>query len=205
VLCRVDFVALHEAEAGPSGCRGDGRKGKALPGLVLLPHLQVVCKAMLAALFAVKSRCSVVSMSWPCMKQRQGLQGVGEMGVKGCVPLCIVCVSRWLFVPPAFTSSHFNAIDVHYNSHSLSSIFRCPPPPPLLVYYPAPRLHDNIHVYCQPFLSRRCVSLSHALVPQHLAHTALSLPTSTPTHLSIAHIHYTIDNTLPCSMLVPLD
>jgi hypothetical protein len=57
MLCRV--VALHEAEAGPSICRGDGCEGKAIPGLVLLP-LQFLCKAMLAALFAVKSRCSVV-------------------------------------------------------------------------------------------------------------------------------------------------
>jgi hypothetical protein len=112
-------------------------------------------------------------------------------------------MERAVFVLPGLTSSHFNAIDIHYNSHSLSSIFRCPPPPPLLVYYPAPHLHDNIHVYCQPFLSRRCVSLSHALVPRHLAHTALSLPTSTPTRLSIAQISYNIDNTLPCSTPVP--
>ena len=59
LLC---VVALHEAAAGPSSFLAEvGVGGKAMPDLNLLLHLQVVCcKAMLAALFAVKGRCPVV-------------------------------------------------------------------------------------------------------------------------------------------------
>ena len=79
LLC---VVALHKAAAGPLSFLAEvGVEGEAMPDLNLLLYLQVVCcKAMLAALFAVKSRCSI--MSWPYMKQMQGLQFVEEMGVK---------------------------------------------------------------------------------------------------------------------------
>jgi hypothetical protein len=59
-MARALALALHGAEAGQEVGEGDGCEGKAVPDLVLLLHLQVVCKAMLAALFVVKSRCSVV-------------------------------------------------------------------------------------------------------------------------------------------------
>ena len=68
-----------------------------MPDLPSPPSRTVVCcKAMLAAFFAVKSRCSVVSMPWPCMEQRQGRQFVGEMGVKArhCQALFSYFISR---------------------------------------------------------------------------------------------------------------
>ena len=73
---------VRRAAGSPRRCvRVQGEK--AMPDLPSPPPRTVVCcKAMLAALFAVKSRCSVVSMPWPCIEQRQGRQFVGEMGVK---------------------------------------------------------------------------------------------------------------------------
>jgi hypothetical protein len=68
--CCVGVVALHEAEVGQEAGEGDRCEGKAVPDLVLLLHPQAVCKAMLAALFAVKSRCSVVLV---CLQPRAEL------------------------------------------------------------------------------------------------------------------------------------
>jgi hypothetical protein len=61
VLCRVGVIALHEAGAGPSRCRRGGCEGKAMPELVL-PRLQFVCKAMLAALFACCVRSGTLTV-----------------------------------------------------------------------------------------------------------------------------------------------